>query len=142
MRERDVETPTTKPSFERAEPRDPPSDLSTRRVYSSKPERNPRRTADESAFGAAATRNDAPSTVRGIRSEWADKAVRGDNRPAFDRMIRESASRGSGSFEDEAGRIYYGEAVGRDGGCYVVEVTVSTNGGLPVVARGIAYDCR
>jgi hypothetical protein len=68
--------------------------------------------------------------------------VRADNRPGFDRMVRESASRGSGSFEDEAGRIYYGERVGRDGGCSVVEVTVTTNGGLPVVARGTAYDCR
>lgn len=143
VHERRTEVPAAKPSFDRAEPRDPPSDLSTRRVYSSRPERNPRRAADDSAFGTAASRADVQADARrGVRSEWADKAVREDNRPGFDRMVRESASRGSGSYEDEAGRIYYGEAVGRDGGCSVVEVTVTTNGGLPVVSRGTAYDCR
>ncbi|MCV9963751.1 hypothetical protein OIU34_17895 [Pararhizobium sp. BT-229] len=136
------EVPAAKPSFDRAEPRDPPSDLSTRRVYSSRPERNPRRAADDSAFGTSASSTEVQAAPRGVRSEWADKAVRGDNRPGFDRMVRESAARGSGSYEDEAGRIYYGEVVGRDGGCSVVEVTVTTNGGLPVVSRGTAYDCR
>ena len=140
--DRQAEVPAAKPSFDRAEPRDPPSDLSTRRVYSSRPERNPRRASDDSAFGPSATRSDAQPARRGVRSEWADKAVREDNRPGFDRMVRESAARGSGSYEDEAGRIYYGEAVGREGGCSTVEVTVTTNGGLPVVSRGTAYDCR
>ncbi|MCZ7861651.1 hypothetical protein O9X98_09575 [Agrobacterium salinitolerans] len=130
-------------SFSRAEPRDPPTDLSTRRVYSSRPERNPRAAPDESAFEASKPRNElVVSSRRGVRSEWADRAVREDNRPGFDKMVRDSASRGSGSFEDEAGRIYYGEAVGREDGCSVVEVTVTTNGGLPVVSRGTAYDCR
>jgi hypothetical protein len=57
-------------------------------------------------------------------------------------MVRESANLGKGSFEDEAGRIYYGQSTGHEGGCTVVEVTVTTNGGLPVVSRGTAYDCR
>ncbi|MCS4089820.1 hypothetical protein [Rhizobium sp. BK176] len=135
--------PTVKGTFPRAEPRDPPSDLSTRRTYSSRPDRNPKPTADDSAFGKPSSGASGQAAApRGVRSEWADKAVRVDNRPAFDRMVRESASRGQGSFEDEAGRIYYGEAVGREGGCSVVEVTVTTSGGLPVVARGTAYDCR
>jgi hypothetical protein len=135
--------PTVKGTFPRAEPRDPPSDLSTRRTYSSRPDRNPKPSSDDSAFGKPASNpSGQASAPRGIRSEWADKAVRSDNRPAFDTMVRESTARGQGSFEDEAGRIYYGEAVGREGGCSVVEVTVTTSGGLPVVARGTAYDCR
>jgi hypothetical protein len=140
--ERDRQAPAESPAFARAEPRDPPADLSTRRVYSSRPERNPRATPDDSAFGRPQTQNESVSpSRRGVRSEWADKAVRKDNRPAFDKMVRDSAGGGSGSFEDEAGRIYYGEKVGREDGCAVVEVTVTTNGGLPVVARGTAYDC-
>jgi hypothetical protein len=135
--------PAVKGTFPRAEPRDPPSDLSTRRTYSSRPDRNSHSVLNDSAFGKTPSRNsEQPAVPGGVRSEWADKAVRADNRPAFDRMVRESSSRGDGSFEDEAGRVYYGEAVGRDGGCSVVEVTVTTNGGLPVVARGTAYDCR
>lgn len=142
-RDRRASSPAESGSFSRAEPRDPPTDLSTRRVYSSRPERKPRAVTDDSAFGPSKSRNEpVVSTRRGVRSEWADRAVREDNRSDFDKMVRDSAARGSGSFEDEAGRIYYGEAVGREGGCSVVEVTVTTNGGLPVVARGTAYDCR
>ncbi|MBY3150999.1 hypothetical protein HFO56_00955 [Rhizobium laguerreae] len=130
-------------TFPRAEPRDPPSDLSTRRTYSSRPDRGHRPASDDSAFAKAPPRNAGQSAQpRGVRSEWADKAVRADNRPAFDRMVRESAGRGEGSFEDEAGRVYYGETVGNEDGCSIVEVTVTTSGGLPVVARGTAYDCR
>lgn len=142
-RDRRATPPAQNKSLSRAEPRDPPTDLSTRRVYSSRPERNPRAAPDDSAFGTSKPRNEpVVLSRRGVRSEWADRAVRQDNRPDFDKMVRDSAARGSGSFEDEAGRIYYGEAVGREDGCAVVEVTVTTNGGLPVVARGTAYDCR
>ncbi|MDW9478780.1 hypothetical protein GOB57_08685 [Sinorhizobium meliloti] len=140
---RATSVPPDSGSFARAEPRDPPSDLSARRVYSSRPDRNTRAAPDDSAFVTPSARNDAVvAAPTGVRSEWADRVVREDNRPSFDRMVRDSAARGSGSFEDEAGRIYYGEAVGIEGGCSVVEVTVTTNGGPPVVSRGTAYHCR
>nr|WP_250807980.1 hypothetical protein [Neorhizobium tomejilense] len=136
--------PREEPTFTRALPKDPPTDPMRRRTYSSRPDRNAELNKDASAFGRGAGASTAtPDRAhRGIRSEWADKVVRGDNRPAFDRMVSESSRLGKGSFEDEAGRIYYGERRGNEGGCDVVEVTVTTNGGLPVVSRGLAYDCR
>ena len=139
-----------KPSFTRAEPKDPPTDPTKRRTYSSRPDRNAALNGpDGSAFSRPAGEKTATVTTAaeprrraGVRSEWADKAVRSDNRASFDRMVTDSSRLGKGSFEDEAGRVYYGEKRGTEGGCTVVDVTVTTDGGLPVVARGLAYDCR
>lgn len=138
---------STDDAFKRAEPKDPPSDPARRRNYSSRPAANAALNAgDQSAFSRP-SQSGEPRVLEqkrrsGVRSEWADKAVRDDNRAAFDAMVRDSSRRGEGNFEDEAGRIYYGERQGVDGNCTVVEVTVTTNGGLPVVSRGLAYDCR
>jgi hypothetical protein len=141
----DTREPVPAEGFTRAQPKDPPLDPARRRVYSSRPDRSASPSADDSAFGSAGRATTTENTSRarrGISSEWADKTVRTDNRPAFDRMVSDSARLGNGSFEDEAGRIYFGERRRREGGCTVVEVTVTTNGGLPVVSRGLAYDCR
>ncbi len=133
--------------FRKATPKDPPVQTrGQRRAYSSRPDRNAslNNAEDSSAFDRQSTEKTVHGSTQrhAVRSEWADKAVRQDNRPSFDRMVREASRVGSASFEDEAGRVYFGESRRVEDGCSVVEVTVTTAGGLPVVARGLAYDCR
>lgn len=136
-------TPSEDGSLTRVEPKDPPSDLSSRRrAYSSRPERNAQFSSNDSAFSRPSFDNGRQASRWTVRSEWADKTVSADDRPAFDRMVQNSASLGKGSFEDKTGRVYYAQPVGREGSCALVEVTVTTQGGLPVIARGIAYSCR
>jgi hypothetical protein len=129
-------------AFERAQPKAPPTNLNDRkRTYSSRPDKNASlNNLDRSAFQASAK----PAVIANqsyVRSPWADKAIRPDNRASFDTMVKSAARLGKGSYEDEAGRIYLGEHKGTEGGCDRVEITVKANDGTPVVSKGTAYSC-
>lgn len=131
-------------AFRHVEAKDPPADLDARRtprLYSSVPGKVPQSPKPVATASAATAAAPVPGASK-VKSDWADKAVRDDNRPAFDDMVRSAGRGGKAQFEDEAGRVYFGERGGVDGGCTVVNVVVTTNGGLPVVSRGSAYICR
>jgi hypothetical protein len=120
--------------FVRAEPKDPPRDLSSRRTYSSVPSKTTAATPEPER------RQPAPRTAS-VNSEWADTEVLGGNRGAFDRMVVQSVSRGKSSFEDGDGQVYFGQFLRRERGCDTVEVVIAPKGGLPILSRGLAYVC-
>lgn len=108
------------------------------RPYSSRPERFREQNRKGATPAAGGLRERRPY----VRSEWAANRPEPFDRGGFDAMAIAAARDGGSSFEDAAGRVYHARTNGREGGCVVVEVALTSADGLALRSRGSAYVCE
>jgi hypothetical protein len=79
---------------------------------------------------------------RGIESSWAKEYVPSSHHYEFGIFSSKAATDGQARMVMPTGEVYSASVVGRNGPCRSLEVTVTADGDLPIIARGSVEVCR
>lgn len=96
---------------------------------------------DRGALASAARSDEGSVFGSGVSSAWAAGYVPEGFRSEFAIFARKAAKDGEARMTMPSGEVYSASIIGRDGGCSTIEVTVTADGGLPVVSRGLVRSC-
>lgn len=100
-------------------------------VYASKPQPSaPGDALSSFAFGTNVT------------SAWASEYVPEGFRDEFAIFAQKTAKDGQARMTMPTGEVYMASVTERDGRCSTLEVSVTADGDLPIISRGIARVCR
>lgn len=79
---------------------------------------------------------------RGIDSSWAKEYVPSSHYTEFGIFAAKAAADGQARMVMPTGEVYSASVIRRNGPCRSLEVTVTADGDLPIIARGPAEVCK